>query len=267
MCIAVPEYLMLAHPGRARYSVPTRLLFLNKLDRPGASMRASFLSVLNHRLHPRPIVLTLPIASFKVENYRRAEPGIQGLVDLVKWEVWRWGSKGPPVQPLPRTLEELRTCTIFPPSHPIVEEIIKARAALVDALSEDSEELLDAVLASTSTSSYLEVPSDLLLKTLRALVSQQRILPVLCGSAFKHVGTSLVLSYVGELLASPLDTAQSELAADTSMTRLLAWKVGHDPKKGWMTFVRVYSGKFDESHVTTSVSLSARDSESPCCAL
>lgn len=227
-----------------RYSVPTRILFLNKLDRPGASARQSFLSVLNHRLHPRPVMLTLPVASFKVEDYRRGEPGIAGLVDLVKWEVLQHNNKATPRHiPLPRTWEELASTDIFPSGHPLLEEIGKARTALIDILSEDSEELLDAVLGSTSTNSYLEIPSDLIMKTLRTLTAQRRILPVLCGSAYKHVGTRLVLSYIGELLASPLDTTYSSLASDASVARMLVWKVGHDPKKGWMTFVRVYSGE------------------------
>ncbi|EJD53754.1 translation elongation factor 2 [Auricularia subglabra TFB-10046 SS5] len=226
-----------------RYSVPTRILFLNKLDRPGASFRQSFLSVLNHRLHPRPVILTLPIASFKVEDYKRAEPGIHGLVDLVNWEVWKWGSRATPTRhPLPRTLEELKTFTLFPESHPILEEMVVARTALVDALSEHSEELLDAVLSSSSASSYLELPADILLRTTRQLVGRQKILPVVCGSAFKNVGTALLMDFIGELLATPIENSLPSAAADANTTRMLAWKVGLDAKKGWMTFVRVYSG-------------------------
>ena len=35
------------------------MIFLNKLDRPGASFRSSLLSLLKHRLHPNPMPLTL----------------------------------------------------------------------------------------------------------------------------------------------------------------------------------------------------------------
>ena len=59
---------------------------MNKLDRPGASFHSSILSALAHRIHPMPVALTLPIASFDPQDYSRGEPGIQGIVDLVKWD-------------------------------------------------------------------------------------------------------------------------------------------------------------------------------------
>ena len=40
------------------------------------------------------MVLTLPVASFDPEDYARAEPSVQGLVNLVEWEVWRWSDNG-----------------------------------------------------------------------------------------------------------------------------------------------------------------------------
>ena len=230
-------------------------------------MRNSVLSVLNHRLHRRPVILTLPVASFDPEDYRRAEPGIQGLVDLVNWEVWRWSPKGTPTRrSLPRTWDGLNSTDLFPKDHPIIEEIGKARVALVEILSEGSDELMEETLASPPASSYLDIPATSLLPVLRSLVARKAILPVVCGSAFKHVGTSVLLSFVGEILASPVD--QNETGGQlTSLnvnpaskghgksgkvvahhqgkeaTRLLAWKVGFDEKKGWMTFVRVYSGQ------------------------
>ncbi|KAH7105671.1 P-loop containing nucleoside triphosphate hydrolase protein [Auriculariales sp. MPI-PUGE-AT-0066] len=253
-----------------RYAVPTRMLFLNKLDRPGASMRNSVLSVLHHQLHHRPVILTLPIASFNPDDYRRAEPGIQGLVDLVNWEVWRWNAKGSSArQPLPRNLDELRASAIFQREHPIPEEIITARTALIDALSEDSEELMDEVLSSSSPSSYLEIPASSILRTLRSLVGQKSILPVVCGSAFKHVGTSLLLNLVGELLASPADTTRDVEAIPAvkkgherpkgDVLRALAWKVGLDPKKGWMTFVRVYSGTLNSHDALWNVNQTQKE--------
>ena len=47
-------------------------MFLNKLDRAGASFHSSVLSLLAHRLHPKPMVLTLPIASFDPNDYALA---------------------------------------------------------------------------------------------------------------------------------------------------------------------------------------------------
>jgi hypothetical protein len=51
-----------------------------------------------------------------------------------------------------------------------------------------------------------------------------------------------VLDYVGELLASPVDVAETKLV-DSSPLHAFIWKVGWDERKGWMSFVRIYSGK------------------------
>ncbi len=77
---------------------------------------------------------------------------------------------------------------------------------------------------------------------MRAATLRNDILPVLCGSAFKHVDTELLMDYVGALLPSPVDVIEKVPSAKAPL-RVLAWKVSWDKRKGWMTFVRVYSGK------------------------
>ena len=203
------------------------------------------LSVLANRLHPRPMALTLPIASFDPNDYARAEPGIQGLVDLVNWEVWKYDTEGPPaVHALPRTQTELEQCDLFPPSHPLVPHLLPARVSLLDNLAQVSESLFETLLdLPEDPSSYLSLQSSDILPELRAATLRNDILPVLCGSAFKHVGTELLMNYVGELLPSPVDVEPNPKAiAPNAPLRMLAWKVGWDKRKGWMTFVRVYSG-------------------------
>ena len=223
----------------------SRILFLNKLDRAGASFRSSMLSVLANRLHPRPTALTLPIASFDPQDYVRAEPGIHGIVDLVKWEIWKYDVEGNcSIHPLPRSKEELDSCNLFPPSHPIVPHLLPARVSLLDNLAQVSEELFEQLLElPEDSSSYLTIPAANILPHIRAATLRNDILPVLCGSAFKHVGTELLLNYVGELLPSPVDVEpNTKVRHANAPLRALAWKVGWDHRKGWMTFVRVYSG-------------------------
>lgn len=227
-----------------RYGVRSRLIFLNKLDRVGASFSQSITSLLANRLHPRPVPLSLPIASFDLQSYAQAEPGIQGLVDLVKWEVWRWNDNGEVTRhPLPTTLEELEQGSIFPPAHLVVAELLPARIKLLENVSMFSEELMETLLGLPSEpSAYLTVPAAKILPHLRAATLHSDLLPVLCGSAFKHIGTELVMDYIGELFPSPIDVVETVPAANAPL-RLLAWKVAWDKRKGWMTFVRVYSGQ------------------------
>ncbi|KAI0327110.1 P-loop containing nucleoside triphosphate hydrolase protein [Cubamyces sp. BRFM 1775] len=245
-----------------RYDVNSRILFLNKLDRPGASFRSSMLSVLANRLHPRPMAITLPIASFDPQDYARAEPGVQGLVDLVKWEVWKYDAEGKSsIHPLPRTKEELEQSDLFPPSHPLVPHLLPARVTMLDNLAQVSEELFDVLLnLPEDPSAYLSVQSSKILPHLRAATLRNDILPVMCGSAFKHIGTELLMNYVGELLPSPVDVDPNPKAmAPNAPLRALAWKVGWDKRKGWMTFVRVYAGTLKSQSSALNASQSQRE--------
>jgi elongation factor G len=219
-------------------------MFFNKLDRPGASFKASLLSLLSHRLHPKPMVLTLPIASFDPQDYARAEPGIQGLVDLINWEIWKWDDDTASLSqhPLPRNINDLDRMDFLPSSHPILPHLVPARTALLENLSMFSEELMESLLnLPPGPSSYLSMEASTIIPYLRVASLRNDILPVLCGSATKNIGTELVMNYIGELLAGPLDVALDAQCKDGPL-RLLAWKVGWHPKKGWMTYVRVYSG-------------------------
>ena len=208
------------------------------MDRAGASFRSSVLSLLAGRLHPKPLVLALPVTSFDGHDYLRAEPGIAGIVDLVRWEVWRDDQL---VRKLPNTRREIEESDIFTPNHPLLQEIIEARVSLLENLSMLSEQLLEDMLELPSRESYLSIPSSTIIPHLRALTVSGKILPVLCGSAAKHVGTKVLLNYVGELLASPLDI-EAGIDISTANVQALAWKVVWDKRRGWMTFVRVYSG-------------------------
>ncbi|KAJ7180210.1 P-loop containing nucleoside triphosphate hydrolase protein [Mycena crocata] len=227
-----------------RYDVGTRIMFLNKLDRPGASFSKSLASLLAHRLHPHPMALTLPIASFDPQDYVRAEPGIQGLVDLVNWEVWKWDADGQSTRhALPDDPGALTGLDFLPPSHPIIPHLAPARIQLLDNLSMFSEELMESLLSlPPGPKSYLAFKNSVLMAHLRQATLRNDILPVLCGAAMKNIGTDLVMDYVGALLASPLDL-EHDSKLDKAPLRMLAWKVTWDKRLGWMTFVRVYSGK------------------------
>jgi elongation factor G len=224
-----------------RYGVRTRIMFLNKMDRPGASYKSSLLSLLANRFHPNPVPLTLPIASFQPTAYQLGEPGVQGLVDLVNWQVWKWDSDDQPTMyPLPENPEYLSRLDFLPAKHPIIEHLVPARTALLENVAMFSEELMDSLLKLPSgPSTYFE--RDQLHRFLRKVSLENSILPVVCGSALKHVGTNVLLDYIGELLASPLDVLEGPLPNNPPL-QVLVWKVSWDKKRGWMTFVRVYSG-------------------------
>jgi elongation factor G len=219
-------------------------MFFNKMDRPGASFQGSLLSLLKHRLHPNPMALTLPIASFNPKNYAEGVPGVEGLVDLIRWNVWKWDEEGKATcHPLPQKIEDLQSMDIVMPTHPIIPHLVPARTQLLENISMVSEDLMEILLNMPSDpSAYLKLDTSVLLRHLRQASLTNKILPVLCGSAMRHIGTNLLMDYVGELLPSPMDV-EHPVQQNNSPVRLLAWKVSWDDKRGWMTFVRVYSGK------------------------
>ena len=89
---------------------------------------------------------------------------------------------------------------------------------------------------------------------LRQATISLRIVPVLCGSAFKNKGVQNLLDAVVDYLPSPLEVpavkgidpkTQQELvrvSADDSPFSALAFKVMTDPFVGQLTFFRIYSG-------------------------
>ena len=189
------------------------------------------------------MAITIPIASFDPQNYAEGEPGIQGLVDLVRWNLWKWDDQGQATShPLPRSIEELQKDGPLPSTHPIIPHLVTARTQFLENLSMVSEDLMETLLAIPSEpSAYLELDNESIMHHLRKASLSNQVLPVLCGSAMKNIGTDLVMDYIGELLPSPLDVTH-EVQGQNPPVRLLAWKVNWDDRKGWMTFVRVYSG-------------------------
>ncbi|KZT62921.1 P-loop containing nucleoside triphosphate hydrolase protein [Calocera cornea HHB12733] len=252
-----------------RNDVATRMIFLNKMDRVGASLRGSLLSLLEHRLHRLPLLISLPLASTSLAHYTQAEPGIAGLVDLVKLEAWWWAPSAPMESGNarremldPALLTEGAAHAAFEhDEHPLLEEILPARTRLIEALLDTpgaaserlTEELMNLSDTPSPVSPYLRLPAQSILPALRAATLANAVLPVMAGSAFRHVGTELLMDFVGELLASPVDVRSAEAGenqrqgqrqgqAGRGEVKLMAWKVGWDRMKGWMTFVRVYSG-------------------------
>jgi elongation factor G len=89
---------------------------------------------------------------------------------------------------------------------------------------------------------------------LRKAALEVRLVPVLCGAAFKNKGVQLVLDAVVDYLPSPLDlppvkgshpSTNEEIerrADDSEPFTALAFKVTADPYVGTLTYFRIYSG-------------------------
>jgi elongation factor G len=209
-----------------RYKVP-RICFINKLDRTGADFFADVESV-RKRLGATPLVMQLPIGR---------EANFLGVVDLVEMKAHIWkGDDG----------KHWDTADIPADMQGQADEY---REALVEAVAETSEELLEAFLENGDLS------TDEIKRGVRSATLSQALTPIFAGSAFKNKGVQLLLDAIIDFLPSPLDVEaingfkpgdedaplQRE-PSDTAPFSALAFKIMTDPHVGKLTYFRVYSG-------------------------
>ncbi|MBL4586162.1 MAG: elongation factor G [Flavobacteriales bacterium] len=209
----------------------TRLGFVNKMDRQGAE----FLQVVKQvreMLGGNAVPLQLPIG---------AEEHFKGVVDLVKNEAIVWNED----------------------DHGMTYEVVDIPADMVDEVAEWREKLLESVadFDDTLMEKFFEDPDSIseeeILVALRQACVANKVIPMLCGSAFKNKGVQTMLNYVMELMPSPLDMESihgTDPKTDEPITRkpdasepfaALAFKIATDPFVGRLCFIRAYSGKLD----------------------
>lgn len=183
--------------GRAEDRGVGRLVFVNKLDREGADLDAVVAAISAEGGMPA-VLLQLPIG---------AGAGLKGLVDLVGQQATLWtetydspGEDGP-----------------IPYELAAVAEAARAKIIALVAPGQDG-------LAPTA-----------LREKLREAVDAGRVVPVLCGSAFRNRGIRRLLDAVVDYLPAPQGSDEAPFSG-------LAFQTVDDPSAGKLTFVRIYSG-------------------------
>jgi len=126
------------------------------------------------------------------------------------------------------------------------------REKLIEAVCELDDDLLERFLEDRTSITVEEF-----MEHTRKAVINQRIVPVLCGAAFKNKGIQRLLDAICALLPSPLDIGatkghnpytekmEERKADETSPLVALAFKIATDPYVGRLTYLRVYSGAID----------------------
>ncbi|PIS29602.1 elongation factor G [Candidatus Saganbacteria bacterium CG08_land_8_20_14_0_20_45_16] len=220
-----------------RYSVP-RIAFINKMDRVGADFYR-VMAQIEERLLAKPVAFQLPIG---------AEDKFIGIIDLVEMEAVVYQDE--------MGLKFER--------QPIPEEL-KAKAKeyhdkLVEAAAESDDKLLEKYLAGEP------LTKEQFKKGLRDATISAKIIPVVCGTAFKNRGVQPLLDAIIDYLPSPLDKENvkgidpksgkevERRTADDEPFAALAFKIMTDPYVGRLTFFRVYSGTLSAgSYIYNSV--------------
>jgi len=209
-----------------RYHVP-RIAFVNKMDRQGADFLKAVES-MRERLAANPVVLQLPIGS---------EDGFRGVVDLIDETALVWSGDTASEPTTIEIPEEMRA------------EVKRLREILLEAAADCDESLTEKYVNGVAVS------SDEIRAALRKGCIALRIVPVLCGSAFKNKGVQPLLTGVVDYLPSPLDVppptgtlpedpsqAITRKVGDDQPFSALVFKIWTDSFVGHLAFVRVYSG-------------------------
>ncbi len=211
-----------------KYKVP-RIAYVNKMDINGANFDNA-VKMMRERLGTRAIRIQLPIGK---------EDTFKGIVDLVNMnaEIYK--------DDLGTQFEK----TDIPAD--MLDEAKKYRSELVEAVAEQSDELMEKYFEEGDLS------VEDLKKGLRMATVSMSVTPVLCGSSYKNKGVQFLLDAIVDYLPSPLDvdhvkgvnpdTGEEEerKTSDDEPFAGLAFKIAADPFVGKLAFFRAYSGTLE----------------------
>jgi elongation factor G len=217
-----------------RYGVP-RLIFVNKMDRSGAD----FFKVVKGVKESLPGMHSTWANAHPIQLPIGAEAAFSGVVDLIERKAYMFADD----DPMGKKIEEKDI------PEDMKEMAETYRKALEEAIVESNDNLMEKYLEGNTDFSVEELKAGL-----RKAVIDNKVVPVLCGSAFKNKGVQLLLDSIVDLLPSPLDKKAigGILPNGDEAVRhpdpnepfsALAFKVMNDPFVGKLTFLRIYSGK------------------------
>jgi len=211
----------------ANESEVARLIFVNKLDRLGASFYRVTEQV-KKVLGATPLIMVLPIGT---------EDEFSGVVDLLTRKAYVWDDTGLPEN---YSIEDVPA--------DMVDQVEEYREKLIETAVEQDDDLMMAYMDG-------EEPSmEDIKRCIRKGTRDLAFFPTYCGSAFKNKGMQLLLDAVVDYLPSPTEVDPQDLTdeegnptGDKAIVdakeplKALAFKI-MDDRFGALTFVRIYSG-------------------------
>ncbi|KAI1650813.1 P-loop containing nucleoside triphosphate hydrolase protein [Daldinia loculata] len=234
------------------FKVP-RIVFVNKLDRDGASFKKSVQDI-GLKLNGMPLVCQIPWWQNET---------VKGIVDVISRSVVSWmGTKDAPEE-LSRKL----------PEGTIKDEIERARERLIEQLCEKDDELMELWIAHGN-----DLPDAAIKESIRRVVNtgDGSLIPVFAGSSLKDIGVAALLDAIIDYLPSPSDRPELEVRVGRTYQPLShviqapkpskkppprvealasVFKVVNDPRRGMLTFVRVYYGVLKKNTRTWNANL------------
>ncbi len=210
-----------------KYNV-AKIAFVNKMDRLGADFYR-VIKEIEDKLKANVAAVEIPIGK---------ESDFQGVIDLVEMRACFYDKetfgKAVRIDKIPVEYEE---------------QAKKYRQILLDKISLLDEDLADKLLRGE------QIYSEQLKAVLRKGVINNRIVPVLCGSALKNKGVQNILDAVVDYFPAPKDIPavkawglgkeDKEIVVNPDINEdfvALAFKVQSDEHIGKLVYIRVYSG-------------------------
>lgn len=247
------------------WSIP-RIVFVNKLDRDGAAYERTVKEV-GSRLRGWPAVCQIPW-------WEGGKGKFMGVGDAINLRGLKWAEGGDGKEIQSFNLSELEQ-----EDASLRSELIKARAALVEAICEFDEKLLETWLECNDDAQA--VPAQSIRDSLRRCIidGSGKLIPVFAGASFRNIGVQPLMDAVDDLLPDPTERPDPEVSleslkgglsdllrgkmslttgsnnkqiakkahASTSLVAqieacALAFKVVNDARRGVLVYIRVYSG-------------------------
>jgi len=209
------------------YGLP-RAIFINRMDRERADFN-KVLESIKTKLKKKATPVCLPIG---------AEDKFQGIVDLISMKAYTFAdNKG------------VGKASEIPAD--LMDEANALRASMVEDIAEADDELMNKYLEAG------ELSADELKAGLRKGVSSGSVIPVICGSAVKGIGVTMLMDLAVSSFASPVDrgpvkghkpgtdSVEERQPSEDAPFSAIVFKTIADPYAGRLTLFRVYSGKLN----------------------
>jgi elongation factor G len=208
-----------------KFAIP-RIAFMNKMDRVGADFPRC-VRMVKKKLGASPLVLQIPVGH---------EENFKGVIDLIAERAILYDES---------TLgSQLRNVDV---PKALMTLLRDQRTKMVEQLADLDESIMEKYVEGKGIDQR-EIKS-----AVRKATLERRVVPVLCGSAFKNKGIQPLLDAVVDYLPSPLDVLPVKGIGsdgeekwrkpdDSLPLSALAFKIMSDPYVGQLSFFRVYSG-------------------------
>lgn len=235
-----------------QFQIP-RIIFVNKLDRDGASFRKSVLDIAS-RLKAWPLVCQIPWW---------AGDEFVGVIDVIQCVGYKWSSGSSKKfynrNALRSALESENT--------DLLAEVERAREQLIERLCEVDDEI-----AVEFAEHGADLSSETIKLSIRRAVSDGNgsVAPVFAGASLRNIGVEPLLDAVVDYLPNPEERPPIEVRTAQGIQKLedviarqkdklkqkissiavaSVFKVISDPHRGMLSFIRVYHGTL-QRHAT-----------------